>query len=136
MISHAPREPVANHTHIAHSFDDDHRRRVVIVEFLSKAIADPAHAAELRQQLGTLIRPDLPNRCVLDFTGVRSLSSTAFGGLLSFILKVRHAGGHVGICNMDEIVRFGADLIRMRDFAQFAADRPSAIATVLDEPVG
>jgi anti-anti-sigma regulatory factor len=135
MISHISSEPVANHAHIAYTFEDDKNRTVVIVEFLSRAIADPSHAAELSRQLSDLIRPDLPLRYVLDFSGVRSLSSTAFGGLLSFILKVRHAGGHVAICNMDELIRFGADLVRMGDFAQFASDRKSAVTTVLDEPI-
>lgn len=135
MISRTSSEPVANHAHIAYTFEDDHNRMVVIVEFLSRAIADPSHAAELSQQLSTLIRPDLPLRYVLDFAGVRSLSSTAFGSLLSFILKVRHAGGQVAMCNMDEFIRFGADLIRMGNFAQFASDRKSAVTTVLDVPI-
>jgi anti-anti-sigma regulatory factor len=133
MISHAsPGEPVANHAHIAYAVDNHKNPRVVTVEFLDNAIADPTHAAKLSQQLGALIRPDLPCRYVLDFQGVRSLSSTAFGGLLSFILKVRHADGQVAICNMDEFVRFGADLIRIGDFAQFAGDRASAIAAVVE----
>jgi hypothetical protein len=92
MISYAPSEPVSNHARIAYRIDDNHRRRVVIVEFLSDAVAVPAHAVELGQQLDSLIRPDLPSRYVLDFAGVQAISSTAFGSLLSFILKVRHAG--------------------------------------------
>jgi hypothetical protein len=32
---------------------------------------------------------------------------------------------------MGEFVRFGADLIRMGDFAMFADDRPAAIAVVV-----
>jgi anti-anti-sigma regulatory factor len=132
MISHASSgEPVANHAHISYAVNNHKHSRVVTVEFLNKAIADPTHAAALSQQLSALIRPDLPCRYVLDFQGVRSLSSTAFGGLLSFILKVRHADGQVAICNMDEFVRFGADLIRVGDFAQFAGDRSSAIAAVV-----
>ena len=91
-------------------------------------------AAELSHELGELIRPELPSRYVLDFAGVRSLSSTAFGGLLSFILKVRHVGGDVAICNMEEFVRVGADIIRIGDFAVFGADRRSAIAAVIQEP--
>ena len=124
MISQASGEPVANHRQIAYTLDSRTQPRVVIVEFLCHAIADPEHAAELSHELGALVRPDLPIRYVLDFEGVRSLSSTAFGALLSFILRVRHAGGFVAICNMDEFVRFGADTIRIGDFALFAADRP------------
>ncbi len=106
----------------------------MIVEFLSQATPDPTHAAELSQQLGALIRPDLPDQYVLDFEGVRSLSSTAFGGLLSFNFAVRRAGGHVAICNIEEFVRFAADIVQIGDFALFADDRPSAIAAILAEP--
>ena len=116
MVSHAPTEPVIPQAHIAYDLNDERYPRVVIVEFLSRAVADPAHAAELSQQLCSLIRPDLPKYFVLDFEDVRSFSSTAFAALVSFILKVRQAGGQVAICNMDEFVRFGADLIRLGDF--------------------
>jgi anti-anti-sigma factor len=100
---------------------------VVVVKFLTHAIADPAHAAELGNQLRSLIRPDFPKHFVLDFHKVKNLSSTAFGTLVSFALKVREEGGQVKICNMDEFVRFGADIIGLGRQAEFAADRQSAI---------
>src|SRR4051812_10612957 len=94
------------------AFDLIDEPRVVVVEFLSHAITDPSHAEELGRQLGSLVRPDLPKRLLLDFRKVRSLSSTAFGALISFILKVKKEGGQVIICSMDEFVRFSADIIR------------------------
>jgi anti-anti-sigma factor len=133
MMSHAPAEPVIGQAHIAFDLNDERYPRVVIVEFLSRAFADPTHAAELGQQLNMLIRPDLPKQFVLDFEDVRSFSSTAFGALISFILKVRHAGGKVAICNMDEFVRFGADVIRVGDYAHFADDPQLAINAFLQE---
>ena len=51
----------------------------VIIEFLSHEIADPEHSSGLSRQLAALVRPDLPNRYVLDFQKVRIFSSTAFG---------------------------------------------------------
>jgi anti-anti-sigma factor len=133
MMSHTSTEPVSGRAHIAFELDDDKRPNIVIVEFLSHAIADPTHAAELSHQLGSLIRPELPKRFVLDFDDVRSFSSTAFGALVSFILKIRQAGGRVTICNMDEFVRFGADVIRIGDYADFAASRHAAMAAYLRE---
>ena len=97
MVSHARTEPVTTQPHIAYELNDDKHPSVVIIEFLSGAIADPAHAAELSQQLCALIRPEFPKRFVLDFEDVRSLSSTAFGALISFVLKVRQADGQVAI---------------------------------------
>jgi anti-anti-sigma factor len=107
--------------------------RVVVVDLLNETLGDPGHAAQLGQQLSALIRQDLPRRYVLDFQKVRVIGSTAFGALIAFILKVRQAGGRVGICNMHNFVRFGADVIRMGDYAEFAPDRQTAIEAFLKE---
>ncbi len=133
MISHAHNESAVSQAHIAFDLNDDRYPRVVIVEFLTHAIADAAHSAELSQQLSTLIRPDLPKNFVLDFEDVRSLSSSAYGALVSFILKVRQAGGKVSICNMDDFVRFGADVIHLGDYVLFSDDRQSAVNSFLKE---
>ena len=132
MISNPTTESARANAHIAFELIDEAHPQLVIVEFLSHAIADPSHAAELSQQLASLIRPELPKQFVLDFQNVRLMSSTAFGAVASFILKVRQEGGQVKICNMDEFVRFGADVIRLGDYAKFATSRNSAIEAFLD----
>lgn len=111
--------------HIAYELID--HPRAVLVEFLSHAIGDPAHASELGRQLAALVRPDLPNRYVLDFTKVRTFSSTGFGALVAFVLKVRKVDGQVLICSMDEFIRFGADIIRLDDYAPIIANRQAAL---------
>ena len=121
-------QPIA---HIAYESID--QPRAVIVEFLSHSIADPAHAGELGQQLAAQVRPDLPKTYLLDFHRVRAFSSTAFGALVSFVLKVRKAGGQVVICNMDEFVRFGADLIRLGEYAPIVANRQAALDRLASE---
>ncbi len=133
MRFRAATEPTPGPAHITFDLNDETHTQVVIVEIRSRSVADPDHAAELSQQLCALIRPDLPRQFVLDFDGVRSFSSTAFGAVISFVLKARQAGGQVAICNMDEFVRFGADVIRLGDYATFADDRRSAINTLLQE---
>jgi len=117
-----PSPPTA---HIVYELID--QPRVVVVEFLSHAVADPTHAAELGKELHRLIRPNLTTNFLLDFHRVRSLSSTAFGALVFFVLDVGKAGGRVRICNMDELVRFGADVIRLGDYASMHDDRQSAL---------
>ena len=112
---------------IAIDSTEDNHPKVTVIEFLVHAVGDPTAAAHLGQQLSSLIRPELPNQFVLDFKNVRTFSSTAFGALVSFVLKVRHSGGKVKICNMDNFVRFGADVIRLGDYADFAASRQTAI---------
>lgn len=111
--------------HISYELID--HPRAAIVEFLSHSIGDPEHATELSRQLASLVRPELPNRYVLDFANVRTFSSTGFGALVAFVLKVRKVGGQVLICNMDEFVRFGADIIRLGDYAPILADRQAAL---------
>jgi anti-anti-sigma regulatory factor len=132
MFSHPATEPAHAHAHIAFDVIDEDYPQLVMVRFLSHAITDPSHAAELGHQLDLLIRPEFPKKFVLDFQHVRLLSSTAFGALVSFILKVRHADGQVKICNMDEFVRFGADVIRIGDYAEFVKDQDTALAEFLD----
>ncbi len=43
------------------------------------------------------------------------------------MLKVRKTGGVVVICNMDEFIRFGADIIRLGDYAPIVEDRRMAL---------
>ena len=113
---------------VAHiSYERIDQPRASLVEFLSHSISDPQHAAELSRQLAALVRPELANRYILDFKAVRNFSSTGFGALVTFVLKVRKAGGQVLICNMDEFVRFGADIIRLDDYAPIVADRQAAL---------
>jgi anti-anti-sigma regulatory factor len=131
MIANPPIESSKTHAHFSFEVIDEDYPQLVIVKFLSHAIADPSHAAELGHQLDLLIRPEFPKKFVLDFDEVRLMSSTAFSALVSFILKVRPAGGQVKICNMDEFIRFGADVIRMGDHAEFAPDQNSAIEGLL-----
>ncbi len=126
-------EPAAETPQISYELVEPAQPRVVVVDLLNDSLGDPGHAAQLGQQLNALIRPDLPRRYVLDFHKVRLIGSTAFGALIAFILKVREAEGRVAICNMHNFVRFGADVIHMGDYADFAPDRQTAIDAFLKE---
>jgi anti-anti-sigma factor len=126
-------EPRGDTPETAYEIAERGGSRVVVVDLLIQSIGDPAHAARLGQQLSALIRPDLPNRFVLDFHNVKLVGSTAFGALVAFILKVREAGGKVAICSMDHFVRFEADVIHMSNYAEFAPDRNTAIDAALKD---
>jgi anti-anti-sigma factor len=101
--------------------------RAVVVEILIHKIVDPEDAHQLNQQLHMLLRPDMPSRFILDFQGVTILSSTAFGALAAFALDVRKQQGCVFICNMNDIVRFGAEILHLPDLAQFVESRQAAL---------
>jgi anti-anti-sigma regulatory factor len=109
--------------HIAYELIEDTNHDVVIIEFLSQEIAGSVHARELGEQLNSLIRPDSLQYFIIDFAKVRSLGSTAFGEIVSFVRKATP----VWICNLDATLRLGASLIGLDDCAKFAANRRVAI---------
>jgi anti-anti-sigma regulatory factor len=109
--------------HIAYELIDDAEPRVVVIEFLTRDIAGPAHADELGKQLDTLLRSELPQNFVMDFSGVRCLGSTAFGAIVSFARKV----GRLHACNIPSTLELGAMLIGLDSWAEVATDRAAAI---------
>ncbi len=98
-----------------------------VVEITKTSVSDPLTASELKTQLFSLIDPQSPMNFVLDFKHVKTFTSTAFGAVMAFILEVRKRGGRVAICSMEEFIRFGADVIHMRDYAEFHDDLAGAL---------
>jgi anti-anti-sigma regulatory factor len=114
-------------THIAYELIGETDHGVVVIEFLSREIADSFHARQLREQLKSLIRAEFPHNYVLDYGNFRSVGSTAFGHILSFV----HSAGQVRVCNVHESVRVGVSLIGLDDCVEFAASRRAAIDAAL-----
>jgi anti-anti-sigma regulatory factor len=109
--------------HIAYELIGEAHPVVVAIEFLSREIAGPRQARELAEELTSLIRPDLPQSFVIDFSDVRFVGSTAFGEIVSFARKV----GRVYVCNMQKYLRLGAAVVGLNEYAEFAANRQMAI---------
>lgn len=109
--------------HIAYELIEGTQHQVVVIEFLSHDITSPSHARELGEQLDWLIRPQLRQYFVLDCAGVRSLGSTAFSEILSFV----HEAKPVWVCNLDDSLRLGASLVGLDNWVKFAANRRAAI---------
>ena len=57
--------------HIAYELIDDVHPKVVVIEFLTQDIAGSVQAAELAEQLESLIRPDVPQNFVMNFSNAR-----------------------------------------------------------------
>jgi hypothetical protein len=109
--------------HIAYELIEDTKHDVVVIEFVSHDILSPVHARELGEQLNSLIRPDSLQYFVIDFANARSLGSTAFGEIVSFVRKATP----VWVCNLDHTLRLGASLIGLDDCTEFVANRRVAI---------
>jgi hypothetical protein len=116
--------------HIAYELIEDAKHQVVIIEFLSHDIGTSDHARELGEQLDSLIRPQARQHFVIDCAGVRTLGNTAFREIAAFVLKAKG----VWVCNLNEKLRFGANLIGLDTRAKFAADRRAAIAEAQTAP--
>ena len=110
-------------THIAYELIEDTNHQVVVIEFVSHDITSPTHARDLGEQLRSLIQPQSAQYFVIDCSGVRSLGSTAFSEIVSFVHRARP----VWVCNLDHTLHFGAALIGLDNWARFAADRRAAI---------
>jgi anti-anti-sigma regulatory factor len=109
--------------HIAYELIKDTNHDVVVIEFESYDFASPVQARELGEQLNSLIQSHSLQYFVIDFAKVRTLGSTAFGEIVSFVRKATP----VWVCNLDETLRLGASLSGLDDCAQFAANRHVAI---------
>jgi anti-anti-sigma regulatory factor len=110
--------------HIAYELIKDTNHDVMIVEFLSQDFASPIHARELGEQLHSLIQPHELQYFVIDFAGVRTLGSTAFGEIVHFVRRATP----VWVCNLDKSLRLGASLSGLDACAHIAENRHLAIS--------
>jgi anti-anti-sigma regulatory factor len=112
-----------NEPHIAYELIEDSEHQVVVIKFLSDEVNSPARARELGEQLQSLIRRPAHQYFVLDCAGVRSLGSTAFNEILSFVRSAQP----VWICNLDNSLRLGAAMVGLENWARFAANGRAAV---------
>jgi anti-anti-sigma regulatory factor len=117
----------ATQAHIAYELIEETNHQVVIIEFLTSDFASPTYARELGEQLQSLIRPHTGQYFVVDCAGVRSLGSTAFSEIVTFVHRARP----VWVCNLDYALRFGAALVGLDNWARFAANRRAAVDEAL-----
>jgi hypothetical protein len=65
----------------------------------------------------------MPHNFVIDFANARSLGSTAFGEIATFIRRA----GRVRVCNLGNFLQLGASLIGLDDLVEVADGREQAI---------
>ena len=121
---HFAMSPVATHQdHVGYQLIDEHHPEVTVIEFLSRDVVGPIQSAELREQLESLNWAGFPRNVVIDFQNVRTLGSSAFGVIASFVRRF----GRVRVCNINNSLRLGAALIGLDDRVEFAVSREAAI---------
>ncbi|MGO9470406.1 MAG: hypothetical protein ACLQIB_38875 [Isosphaeraceae bacterium] len=113
--------------HIVYELVDCTNQNVAVIEFVTHDITSPVHARELGEQLDALFQRHSLRYFIIDFAHARSLGSTAFGEIVSFVREARR----VWVCNLDNGLRLGASLVGLDDCARFASNRRMAISEAL-----
>lgn len=80
-------------------------RDVTIVDFNQPTIVDPQQVQEMDRQLADLIDGQARKKLILDFSKVKTLSSSAIGTLLSLQKKADGMKGKVVLCGVQKEVR-------------------------------
>ena len=109
--------------HIACQVIEDSKHQVLIIKFLTHDLTSATCARELGAQLEALIPTRERQYFVIDCDCVHSIGSAAFSELLSFVRKA----GPVWVCNLDNALRFGAAMVGIDKWVQFAASREAAV---------
>ena len=109
--------------HIAYDVIEHTKHRMVVIEFKSDEIINPACALELGEQLESLVRPGPRQYVIIDCAGVRSLGSAALAEIVSFVRRSRP----VWVCNLHPELRLKAALVGLDNWARFAANRHAAV---------
>jgi anti-sigma B factor antagonist len=75
---------------------------VVRVTFLVKELLDEALIFQVSQDIGNMVETTGDPRLVLDFTGVKFMSSAALGALISIRNRMDRKGGQLRLSNLDK----------------------------------
>jgi anti-anti-sigma factor len=109
------------------TYHKTHVGSVAVVELLHTEIRQPAEAADLGEELLSLLSGG-DSAILLDCHRVLYMASTGFAVLLSFAKAVKAQGGEVRIAAMHPDVRVGADILRLGQVIPIHDDRQSALS--------
>jgi anti-sigma B factor antagonist len=106
--------------------------RTALVRFEdAELLLDEATVREMVEQLGRLIQTDDHSRLVVNFAGVRYLSSDVLTKLARLAMHAKPAHGRVQLCGLDPLVR---DMLRItgldREF-DLCGDEAEALGLII-----
>ncbi len=102
-------------------------RGVTVVNFGDVSILDSVHIDRIGQQLYELVDRFDRRQLVLDFSGVRLLSSQALGVLLTLRKKLQAAKGRLVICGLRPDLRKVFSITKLEKLFKFEPDEEHAL---------
>lgn len=102
---------------------------VTIVTFQDTALLDTIRIQNVGNALYDLVEQQNRVRLVLDFSNVRSLSSSMLGVLLTLKSKLEDVGGRVVLCGLAKDLRRLFEMTALHKLFQFMPDADQALAS-------
>ena len=99
----------------------------IIVQFRDAKILEDRTIQQLGTELIDLIQGRTAPRMVLDFTGVKYLSSAALGKLITLRRKVDQVGGRLKLCEIDQETMDVFKIAKLDDYFEIHPNQRSAL---------
>lgn len=103
---------------------------VAIIEVLTSEFNYPRFAEEFGDQVRALMATHPADRVVVNFGRTKSMSSTAFSSLFEMWKAASASGVQVAFCGMSPLVRLGADILCLGEYAPIFDDEATAVAAL------
>ena len=100
---------------------------VTVVNFQDSSMLEAHRIEQIAQQLYHLVDDENRRKMVLDFTGVKFLSSTALGVLINLQKKAAGAKGEVVICGLRDELGKIFKITNLNKLFKFHPDEESAL---------
>lgn len=101
--------------------------KALVVQFRDSKILEDRTIQQLGAELIDLIQGRSAPRLVLDFTGVKYLSSAALGKLITLRRKVDQVGGKLALCEIAPETMDVFKIAKLDDYFEIHRDQRSAL---------
>ena len=106
------------------------RDGAIVVQFRDSKILEDRTIQQLGTELIDLIQGRTAPHMVLDFTGVKYLSSAALGKLITLRRKVDQLGGRLKLCEIDPETMDVFKIAKLDDYFDIHRDQRTAIESM------
>jgi len=105
-------------------------RDVCVVNFNTASILEAAEIQHLGTQLYDLVDGQAHRKIILDFSKVKSLSSSALGILINLQKKIESIKGRIVICGLRKDLKRPFEIARIDRLFTFSDDEDQALAAL------
>lgn len=103
---------------------------ITIVTLADQKILDEVSIAKIGNDLGKLITPSSHPKIIISFTNVTNMSSSALGMLITLHKRVREAGGHLRLCNIQPTISEVFKITRLDEIFHICEDENEAVSSI------